>query len=42
MQHHAILYSLDPKVTLSQLQDIVVYDNNKYTKLQEWMQEHNV
>lgn len=44
MQHQAILYSLDPKITFKQLQDQKdsTYDEHKYNKLQEWITEHEV
>ena len=42
MQHEAILYSLDPKVSISWLQDFVDYDENKYSKLQDRLSENNV
>ena len=42
MQHEAICYSLDPKITFSQIQDITDYDTHKYSKLEERVQENNV
>jgi len=42
MQHEAILYSLDPKITLWQTKDFVDYDTNKYIKLQNRITEQQV
>lgn len=42
MQHEAILYSLDPKITLSQTKDFIDYDQAKYDKLEMWMNDNNV
>jgi len=42
MQHEAILYSLDPKILFSQIQNFTDYDKNKYSKLEERMTDHNV
>lgn len=42
MQHEAILYSLDPKSTFSQVKDVVEYDQTKYSKLENWMKENAV
>ena len=44
MQHEALLYSLDPDITFSQLkeQDIFGYDTARYAKLQEWADENNI
>lgn len=42
MQYEAILYSLDPKITFSQVQDFTDYDKNKYSKLEDRITENNV
>lgn len=44
MQHQAILYSLDPKITYTQLKQQwdIPYDAHRYSKLQEWVAEHAV
>ena len=42
MQHEAILYSLDPKIKLSQLQEFTDYDTNKYSKLKEWIEKNDI
>lgn len=44
MHHEAIVYSLDPKITLKQIQEqgYTDYDANKYAKLQEWLSEHEI
>jgi hypothetical protein len=44
MQHEAILYSLDRTITKKQLQnkESVMYDKEKYTKLQERSQEQKI
>ena len=42
MQHEAILYSLDPKITFSQVADVTEYDQKKYSKLEERMTQHHV
>jgi len=42
MQHEAILYSLDPKITFSQVQDFTDYDENRYSKLQDRVTENNI
>lgn len=42
MHHEAILYSLDPKIPFSQIQDFTDYDENKYSKLKDRMQQNNV
>ena len=42
MQHEAILYSLDPKTPFSQIQEITDYDENKYSKLEQRITEHNI
>ncbi len=44
MEHEALLYSLDHTITKKQLQEkeSVIYDKQKYTKLQERSQEYNI
>lgn len=44
MEHEAILYSLDHTITKKQLQEkeSVIYDEQKYTKLQERSQEQKI
>lgn len=43
MQHEALLYSLDPKITRKQLQESnPPYDATKYAKLQERVSEYNI
>jgi len=42
MQHEAILYSLDPKITFSQIHEMNDYETNKYSKLEERTKENNV
>ncbi|MCX6824457.1 MAG: DNA-protecting protein DprA [candidate division SR1 bacterium] len=42
MQHEAILYSLDPKLPFSQINEMDEYDRNKYSKLEDWIQEKYV
>lgn len=44
MQHEAIVYSLDPKITLKDIRDQanIECDTNKYTKLQERIKEQGV
>lgn len=42
MHHEALLYSLDPKTTFAQVQNITEYDMTKYTKLQERATENTV
>ncbi|MEI6673135.1 MAG: hypothetical protein WCL02_07640 [bacterium] len=42
MHHEALLYSLDPKITFAQVQNISEYDRTKYTHLQERATENNV
>jgi predicted Rossmann fold nucleotide-binding protein DprA/Smf involved in DNA uptake len=42
MQHEAILYSLDPKIAFSQIQDFVEYDITKYSKLEERATLNNI
>jgi len=42
MQHEAILYSLDPKITFSKIHEIVDYDKNKYFKLEERVTENSI
>lgn len=42
MQHEAILYSLDPKITFSQVQDFTDYDKNKYSKLEQRITENTI
>jgi len=44
MLDEALRYSLDPKITLKEIEEQrdPLYDANKYTKLQEWMTENNV
>jgi hypothetical protein len=42
MQHEAILYSLDPKILFSQIHEMIDYDENKYSKLEQRITENNV
>jgi len=42
MHHEAILYSLDPKLPFSQIQNSVEYTTNNYAKLQHWMTENGI
>lgn len=44
MQHEALLYSLDPKITFKQLQEQEdhAYDTNTYAKLQDRVSKHGV
>ena len=42
MQHEAIIYSLDPKITFSQVQDFTDYDKNKYSKLEDRITENTI
>ena len=42
MQHEAILYSLDPKTSFSQVHEITDFDENKYSKLEQRIAENNV
>ncbi|MFA6255711.1 MAG: DNA-protecting protein DprA [Candidatus Absconditabacterales bacterium] len=44
MQHEALVYSLDPKITISQFQaqEHIVYDASKYSKLQRRVTEHTI
>lgn len=44
MQHEALLYSLDPDITFSQLkeQDVFEYDITRYAKLQERTDENTI
>lgn len=42
MQHEAIVYSLDPKITFSQVHDFTDYDENKYSKLSNRITNNNV
>ncbi|MEI7919669.1 MAG: hypothetical protein WCH65_05815 [bacterium] len=44
MHHESLLYSLDSKVTITQLknQEYPLYDATSYTNLQTWVQENNI
>ena len=44
MHHEAILYSLDPKATYTQIEngECVDYDPTIYSKLQDWIAEQNI
>lgn len=44
MQPQALLYSLDPKSTFTQMsdQENLLYDTNKYKKLDDWVSENNI
>ena len=42
MQHEALLYSLDPQIPYTQIQNITDYDTTKYVKLQNRIQENNI
>lgn len=42
MHHEAILYSLDPKISFSKIQELTEYDTCAYTKLQSRAHSHNI
>jgi len=42
MQHEAILYSLDSKITLSQLSDFTDYNQKTYSKLEDRVIDNHV
>lgn len=42
MNHQALLYSLDPKLSFSKIQEDTEYDPIKYAKLQDRMTEHKI
>lgn len=42
MQHEAIVYSIDPKITLAQTCEPIEYDKEIYAKLKDWICEKNI
>ena len=42
MQHEAIRYSLDPKITMPQIAECGDYDIDRYAKLEERIQQNDI